>query len=718
MISHEHKAIFIHVPKTAGTSITNYLRKLKFRQLNYHCATDGSNDDATGLFVHGTAWRVSRGLQNIWDEYFKFAFVRNPWDRMVSCYKNRAKSYSDFGKFLNDYPYPKNHNLIWHTIPQLTHVSDLNGNIIVDSIGKYENLQSDFDNFLSDVNIKSTKLPKLNSTKRLHYSEYYKSDKQIEFIYDLYKSEIDRFGYSFETVTKKCVIQKPTYNIQPKIKKEIVVSRYSEQLGWVNKIDKDIDIIVYNKGSNDIDSNFTNRIKSLVSLKNVGREGHTYLSHIIENYDKLADITFFTQGKPHLLGRRLNSFFKNLESKLGSPAADMRIQTNEKSRRHILYRDNDNPPKHCKLALFGRWKTTQKSEKNDLITWWGEHLGFAFPLKEQCRFSYHGTFSVTSEYIKNYPKEFYENLRDRLCGSSAPEEGHFMERSWGEIFNPNTDLIIPKKTIMKQACLIKGSNKIFRIKTTRKTNSFAFERMRGIQKMTYDAIEKFDLKSSFQFRLHMGDSPINNMSYSFSSRSNDLSKTFPDWNFNAWPTAGIKNFTKTIESFSKIPVAKTPKIGWIGSLLNINARKEFVSKYGDTNFTEAFVTPGCFNLNKKKPPRFMTYEEQIHRWKYLIDIRGIGYSGRTKFLFHANRILFLVESPYKEFWYKGLKPWVHYIPVKSDYSDLKKNYDIIESDEKMQLDILSNQSKFAKTNITYENCLYRIKDIIENETTN
>jgi hypothetical protein len=73
------------------------------------------------------------------------------------------------------------------------------------------------------------------------------------------------------------------------MKIELVIARYNEDLSWLKKIPKSIKITVYNKGNDNIDFPF-------IKLPNIGRESHTYLYHIINNYDKLADKTIFTQG--------------------------------------------------------------------------------------------------------------------------------------------------------------------------------------------------------------------------------------------------------------------------------------------------------------------------------------------------------------------------------------------------------------------------------------
>ena len=75
------------------------------------------------------------------------------------------------------------------------------------------------------------------------------------------------------------------------MKKGLVVARYNENLDWINFINKDINVYIYNKGEEVNNPN-------LASLPNIGREAHTYLTHIVNNYNNLDDILIFSQGNP------------------------------------------------------------------------------------------------------------------------------------------------------------------------------------------------------------------------------------------------------------------------------------------------------------------------------------------------------------------------------------------------------------------------------------
>ena len=75
------------------------------------------------------------------------------------------------------------------------------------------------------------------------------------------------------------------------MKNKIVISRYDENLDWLDLINQsNYDIVIYNKG-NDINREF-------IKLDNVGREAHTFLTYIVDNYDNLPEYTIFLQGEP------------------------------------------------------------------------------------------------------------------------------------------------------------------------------------------------------------------------------------------------------------------------------------------------------------------------------------------------------------------------------------------------------------------------------------
>jgi len=69
-----------------------------------------------------------------------------------------------------------------------------------------------------------------------------------------------------------------------------VIAKYKENVEWVKKLDKKHKITIYDKSDSPIEGS--------IKLKNVGREGETFLYHIVNNYDNLDEVTVFLQGNP------------------------------------------------------------------------------------------------------------------------------------------------------------------------------------------------------------------------------------------------------------------------------------------------------------------------------------------------------------------------------------------------------------------------------------
>jgi len=181
--------IFIHITKTAGTSIGN----------------------AVGLPVkhHLTAKEVIAKIgKEKWNTAYKFTFVRNPWDKVVSLYEYRRKKdktkiasrnipFTDWvnltlGEQSDSYYY----NNIKSFQPQVEWLKDDEGIIGIDFIGKFESIRTDFEQIRQTIGT-SEELPHLNATKRSDYRDYY-TDKTRQIVADWYREDIEAFGYNFD----------------------------------------------------------------------------------------------------------------------------------------------------------------------------------------------------------------------------------------------------------------------------------------------------------------------------------------------------------------------------------------------------------------------------------------------------------------------------------------------------------------------------------------
>lgn len=210
MICDPYKFIFIHIPKTGGTSVKNNIflktvlpgKRSKISFEDYCLSAHSSIKEYNIKFPE----RVSN--------YYKFSFVRNPWDKMLSynffCNKEtdeRLKSSflplihvkGEFTKVVHHLYKNRDNEHIkrYVTGPQLEWFENENGKILMDDIFRFENLDEGIDRICKKLIIKRTPLEKLNTTNHEHYSHYY-DDTTINMIGEMFKRDIDYFGYTFE----------------------------------------------------------------------------------------------------------------------------------------------------------------------------------------------------------------------------------------------------------------------------------------------------------------------------------------------------------------------------------------------------------------------------------------------------------------------------------------------------------------------------------------
>lgn len=210
MISHKYKCIFLHIPKTAGTSIERFLRQID------------SEIPQKVLRKRGFSHFLNDHL-----DYFVFSFVRNPYDRFISAWKwgelkfskegelpfykkERSVSFEEYILLTTDLEYRKDNENLWseydeyHTLPQFEFFPNLNGGhyfkdkinpaFTCDFIGRFENLHEDFNTVCSGIGVKKFKLPHAYNSKTFKQAFNWTSELK-EKVYNYYKKDFTNFNY-------------------------------------------------------------------------------------------------------------------------------------------------------------------------------------------------------------------------------------------------------------------------------------------------------------------------------------------------------------------------------------------------------------------------------------------------------------------------------------------------------------------------------------------
>lgn len=200
-ISHKYKAIFVHIPKTAGTSVERALEIKALDKDSYRHRDEFMIDGVKYALQHYTAEMLMQeeAIQPHWKSYYKFAFVRHPYTRVLSEYfwvkgkTNHGLEFNrkDFKSHLESYYAKINTD---HKLSQTQYLYSSYNVLLVDKVFRFEQIKTVFEELSGKLKLKS----KLEHTQKSSNSTSYTAELDNDdkyFIYELYRDDFEKFNY-------------------------------------------------------------------------------------------------------------------------------------------------------------------------------------------------------------------------------------------------------------------------------------------------------------------------------------------------------------------------------------------------------------------------------------------------------------------------------------------------------------------------------------------
>tara|TARA_R100001244_G_C5103168_1_gene119332 strand:- start:39 stop:578 length:540 start_codon:yes stop_codon:yes gene_type:complete len=176
MIIEKYKTIFIHIPKTAGTSIEEYF---------------GNESVRIQPNKHADIYEIKKKFKNSYNNYKKFTIIRNPYDKMVSWYFYLKRNLGENYKIIDFNKWTKDPSKLWHADDPISYLKPQH-EWVDDTVKtiKFENINKELNDFFQ----KDIKLPIINKSNHDHYSIYYNKES-LNIIYDRYKKDFEKYNY-------------------------------------------------------------------------------------------------------------------------------------------------------------------------------------------------------------------------------------------------------------------------------------------------------------------------------------------------------------------------------------------------------------------------------------------------------------------------------------------------------------------------------------------
>jgi len=173
IVDHANKFVFVAVPKNASTAIHDGFERSLGRRIPHGPERE----------FHATATELSDEIGACWMEYLKIGFVRDPYERFVSAYwdfrfgRPRVRSINlSFENFCHSFIGSRWEDLR-HFRPQVEFLGDDKGNILVDFLGRYENLENDWNALEEHLPFRVKRLRQLRFQTRMPYQDEWRNAK-------------------------------------------------------------------------------------------------------------------------------------------------------------------------------------------------------------------------------------------------------------------------------------------------------------------------------------------------------------------------------------------------------------------------------------------------------------------------------------------------------------------------------------------------------------
>jgi hypothetical protein len=252
------------------------------------------------------------------------------------------------------------------------------------------------------------------------------------------------------------------------------------------------------------------------------------------------------------------------------------------------------------------------------------------------------------------------------------------------------------------------------------------ERLEALQYLLHKTSKKFNNPEILNMPLNLEDRGNNDLDLKQYSMCYPIGNVKlknlcgPDWTFVSWPSANIKKYSQTrnqivIHSLIK-PIIN--KVAWAGNIysplsdvVEHKTRPKLfeIGKQYSHMFEIRHISPNNGQIHKNDK-NYLSFKELL-KYKYLLDIGGNGYSGRLKYLMFSRRPLLIVNRQYVEFYHEELEPYVHFIPVEEDLSDLLEKTKWLITHPIESKNIAINMFKFAVNRFKQKKLLEKVNTV-------